>query len=218
MADNEYESHTVEQGEDLISIAEKYRASAEAIWNDGANASLREERKSPFVLYPGDVLAIPPMRPKRINIATDKLHTFRRKGLKEKLILHLLHNDKPRAGVNYLLKIEKRPMPGVTDATGKIEHWVKPTDRNGVLEILDPPPEGIPSPEIYEVLLGHLDPVENESGVRARLVNLGFLDDMNADETALKVAIEDFQHHWKLRMTGKADEKTRAKLIEIHES
>jgi hypothetical protein len=63
-----------------------------------------------------------------------------------------------------------------------------------------------------------MDPLEEITGVCKRLRNLGF--DCPTEETALtpqiREALAKFQRQEKLQPTGEADEKTRARLKELH--
>ena len=206
-------THTVDEGEDIVSIAQKYRTYADAIWKFPGNAKLREQRQNPFVLNPGDVLQIPGDDPKKVAVATDKKHTFRRKNVKETLIIFLERNGKPRAGLPYVLTVEDRRFKGSTGSDGKLEQAVLPTDRKGKLIVKTPDGD-----EEYPLELGFLDPVTEDSGLRARLYNLGYLLDEGADERGLEAAIERFQYKHQLKVTGQADNRTRLKLVEMHRS
>jgi N-acetylmuramoyl-L-alanine amidase len=240
MARDEYTQHTVEPGEDLVSIAVDYRMDADTIWNDPKNRDIRQKKaddwrqklgsiaESPYVLQPGDLLWIPPWQPKKVSIETDKKHTFRLKGVPEKFILYLKRNDDPRAGVEYTLEIKesKTTYSGKTDSTGKIEHWVQPKDRHAKLTLKPPPDPGSdsgpgsppPEPEVYEVLLGRLDPVSTPEGLRDRLFNLGFLSDREPADEDLESAIRTFQKHYGLKETGEANSETLEKLVAAHKS
>ena len=53
-------THVVAQGEYLSLIAARFGfRDPRVIWNHPDNAALRERRKNPNVLFPGDVLTIP---------------------------------------------------------------------------------------------------------------------------------------------------------------
>jgi peptidoglycan hydrolase-like protein with peptidoglycan-binding domain len=68
------------------------------------------------------------------------------------------------------------------------------------------------------VRIGHLDPHDEDSGWQARLVNLGYipgtLDDITDDH--FRWAVEEFQCDHHLKVTGKLDDATRAKLKDSH--
>lgn len=209
-----YRDHTVQQGEDVVSIAQHHRVRPEDIWDDPKNAALAKKRADPNVLHPGDVLAIPiPDEPKKADIATGKRHTFHRKGGPQKLILVFKEDDKPRAGVPYVLTVEKEPFEGKTNGEGRLEHEVPSTARRAHLKL-----GAGEAVEEYELFLGHLDPIDSDTGLRARLVNAGFLRDPHADELKLSAAIEAFQTHFGMKPTGRANAATRDKLVEIHGS
>ena len=72
--------YNVQQGECLISIAEDSGFLWESLWNLPDNAALKDKRKDPFALYPGDVVTIPDPRPREESLAIDNRHIFRRKG------------------------------------------------------------------------------------------------------------------------------------------
>ena len=52
--------------------------------------------------------------------------------------------------------------------------------------------------------------------MRARLRNLGYLRDTEADPELYKGALLRFQRRYSLDLTGEADDATRAKLLEAH--
>ncbi len=209
-----FHHHTVVQGEDVVSIAQHYRVRPEDIWDHAKNKELRQKRKDANVLYPGDVLVVPlPDEQKKADIATGKRHTFHRKGRLQKIIVVFKQDDEPRAGLPYVLTVGDLRFEGTTGGDGKIEHEVPSTARRGVLLLGTDE-----SADAYELRLGHLDPVDTPTGLRARLYNLGFLPALEADDPAIERAIEAFQEHAKLKVTGRANAATRAKLVEVHGS
>jgi len=236
--------HTVAEGEDILAIALKYRTSADKIWKDPKNQEIRQAKQdewrqrlgkideSPFVLEPGDTIWIPPFRPKKVSIATDKRHTFRRKGLISKLVLYFKRDERPRAGLKYTLTVEselkgQQKYSGATDSAGKIEQSIPVDVVKGRLLLEREPdlrkvPEGpfegmeLPKIEEYELFLGHLDPVTTDSGLRSRLVNLGFLESRTASDDDLAKAITQFQEYCDIRPSGKPTQQTLVKLLELH--
>src|ERR1043166_5851939 len=67
---------------------------------------------------------------------------------------------------------------------------------------------------------GHLDPSSETSGVLKRLRNLGFYDG-DVDDVAdpeLAGALVAFQRRYGLEISGIADDATRAKLQEVHDT
>jgi hypothetical protein len=159
--------HTVRQGDCLASIAFQHGFHPDTLWNHPDNAALKRLRGDPNVLLPGDVVSVPDTREKSYPCATTRSHRFRRRGVPEKLKLTVRREAKPRAGEGYVLVIDGAEQRGTTDAEGRIEHWIAPDARRGTLRF---EVDGAS----YELLLGHLDPIEELSGVQGRLKSLGF--------------------------------------------
>lgn len=205
--------HVIQQGECASSVAHQHGFVIETIWDDGANADLRAQRESPYVLLPGDVLVIPQKRQKTVTCETGRRHTFRRKGVPETLRVQLLCEGKPRPDLPWVLEVGSTRREGTTDAEGWIETWVPPDAKSGNLTL--------PEDESYEVQLGGLDPVDEESGARARLENLGLLPSGEAESEedrellfALALILFQAEADSGLEITGKIDEATIARLKE----
>ncbi|MBI3757313.1 MAG: peptidoglycan-binding protein [Deltaproteobacteria bacterium] len=214
--------HTVVQGEHLSSLAKKYGFSDyQTIWNDGQNAEVKKKRKNPNVLFPGDRLFIPDKHEKQEARNTEKLHRFvlQQPPLKLQLLVEDLY-EKPVAGAAYELELEgeSRPRTQNTGGDGKIEEAIPPTVERGVLVIKDPE---TPLNEIrLAVKIGHLDPVEEISGQKGRLNNLGYYAGPIAedeDELWFRSAVEEFQCDYQLTVDGICGPQTQAKLREVHD-
>lgn len=206
-------SYVVKQGDHLSSIAQQFGfADYRTIWNHADNSALRQKRKDPHTLYPGDTIQIPDKRQKNVNIATTAVHKFRLKDAP--LMLRLVVRDfdhQPLANTPCELEVEGTVYKLTSDGQGKIETKIPKTAQSGVLRI--------PELELeIPVKVGHLDPLDEEEGWRARLGNLGYhwepLD--GADEDAMRMAIEEFQCDHDVKVTGVLDDATRAKLKELH--
>lgn len=208
----------VEEGDSIASIAYKSGLFSDTIWNDPANAALKEAREDPEVLLPGDRVTVMEIRPKEVTCATGKRHVFRRKGVPVKVTLVLEDEDgEPFADKPYELTVGERTYTGSTDAQGKIDQPVAPDSKEGTLKVwLDEP--GYPSPMEYAVHLGKLYPIDDIAGVQQRLRNLGLYEGA-ADGAAgpeTEAAIRAFQKRNGLEETGKMDDATRGKLEEVH--
>jgi N-acetylmuramoyl-L-alanine amidase len=205
--------HTVEQGEHLSSIAAKYGfQKVSTIWEHPDNADLKSRRKNPHILLPGDKVTIPDKQKKVESRGTTRTHSFQLAGEKLKLKLALRDiNDKPRSGLKCTLIVENESKPVTSDGDGNITTEIPKTARSGKLVL--------PDLEI-PLLIGHLDPIEEQSGQVARLDNLGYEagDPANPDKEIFRSAVEEFQCDQKISVTGDCDAATQAKLKSVHGS
>ena len=212
--------YEVKQGDTLLSIAEAFGFRTwEGIWNDESNAKLRETRQDPQVLAPGDVVHIPEKKPKSVKVATLKKHTFSAKVLKSVFRTAVVDEaGKPLANKRYSLKVGEKTRSGTTDDKGLVELEVPPRPADGLLEVDLGDASG--KKLRFNLKVGHLDPIEKISGVKARLTNLGFhcgaVNDVADD--ALKTALRNFQIVHKLAVTGEADAETKRILLQRHRS
>ena len=215
-------NHTVKQGEHLSSIARHYGFSEyKVIWNDPKNAKLKERRKNPNVLYPGDQLYIRDKEEKQESGSTEQRHTFRIKN--SKLELRLVLEDqygKPIKNAQCELRVENEVLHLTSDGQGHINQRIPATLKNGFLIIRD---YETPLNEIViPIKIGHLDPVEEQSGQLSRLNNLGYfagpLANASQEENlALFLsAVEEFQCEHGLTVDGKCGPLTQAKLKQVH--
>lgn len=205
--------YTVQQGDHLSSIAAKFGfADFRTIWNHPNNATLKNQRKDPHVLLPGDTIHIPDRQEKTEKAPTTKVSRFVVQS--QKLTLRLVvkdFDDRPIADTACELEIDGVVYPLRTDGKGLLEKEIPRTAQGGTLRI----------PELdleIPVKIGHLDPLDEDTGWRARLINLGYhagpID--SRDPVSLRYAIEEFQCDQKLKVTGVMDAATRARLKQMH--
>jgi N-acetylmuramoyl-L-alanine amidase len=204
-------THTVKQGEHISAIAEQYRFfNYQTIWDHPNNAALKQKRKNPNVLFPGDELFIPDKQNKKISRDTGKTHKFKIKDqtVMLRLVLRDL-NSEPIRTMQCKLEVEGKVYQLVTNANGMIEQLIPKTAANGKLSF---------STFVIPLKIGHLDPPEEISGWRARLNNLGYNAGNSEDsaERIFKSAIEEFQIDYGLKVDGVCGPQTQAKLKEIH--
>lgn len=210
--------HNVAQGEYLSLIAAEYGFSDYmTIWDHPNNAQLKQQRKNPNVLLPGDSLFIPDKEQKQETGATSKRHTFTVK--QEKLNLRLVLEDvyeKPIANAQCELFIEEQSFQVTTDGQGKIEKEIPNRAQKGILVIKsDQTPF---QDDFFQVKIGDLDPIDCVSGQCARLNNLGYFAGASNDpnDPAFISAAEEFQCDHGLVVDGKIGPKTQARLKQVH--
>lgn len=71
-------THLVAPGECLASIAAAARTTPATLWDHPDNAELRTARKDPYVLAPGDKVAVPQPRAGAHTVEAGMRHVFRR--------------------------------------------------------------------------------------------------------------------------------------------
>ena len=216
------DTHTVEQGEYLASIAKDHGFSEwRTIYDHPQNADLRKKRPNPNILLPGDEIFIPDKQPKRESCATEKKHRFKVNVPKAWLKIVLKDSEgKPLANQPYTLTVATLTCKGTTDGAGSLHKKIPIGIQFGQLTLDD---LGL----AWTLKIGHLDPVHDLSedkdlikGVQARLNNLGFDcgDVDGVPNPAVKTAVRKFQATVLNRdhPDGELDADTRAALIREH--
>jgi hypothetical protein len=197
------------QGETIDSIAFQEGFDPDTVWNHPENTELRNKSKERSVLQPGDTVVIPDKRLKEEGGSVNQRHRFRRKGVPAEMKIRLLEWGEPRAGVDYTLVTDGKISQGKTGSDGMIRVRVPPDAKSARLII--------GGSEEYDLKIGHLNPVGDEAGARARLVNLNYLrEDQASDNEAFKNAVSVFQKSQRMKETGQLDRATEQKLIEVH--
>src|SRR6478752_10449956 len=241
-------NHELRSGECINTLAHDYKVPWEKIWNHPNNAELKQKRKDPNVLKAGDTIFIPDKEQKTVSVATGKAHKFVVKGSKTHLRLRIVidegpppepppappppsadrrnvsgedpdppkgkREDKPRPGIAYVLELGDRVIKGTTDGDGYVNCEIPANAQKGKL-VIQP---GTPHETEIELNLGHLDPIDEVSGVKQRLRNLCFdCGDDNDEETPdFAAAVRAFQTKHALTATGEVDDETRAELLKAH--
>jgi len=210
--------YTVKQGDYVAKIAKEngfvdYRT----IWDHAKNQQLKNKRKNPNVLFPGDELYIPDKGDREESAATDQRHKYKAKVSKNmlRLVLEDLYGN-PIANAKCDLQVEGKVVEVVSGADGKIEHEIPLTAQNAELVVKE---ENTALTNVkLSVQIGHLDPVEEESGQKARLSNLGYyLGRLDVDNPAkFRSAVEEFQCDHDLTVDGDCGPQTQAKLKQVY--
>ena len=194
-------TYTIQQGDCVTNLANQAGLLWTTVWNHPNNAALKQLRKDPNVLLPGDQLFIPDLDPKLIDKPTDQKHTFVKKGTPAKLKIRLLNQDQPRANLPYQLDIDGALLSGSTDGDGYISQPLPPGAQRGKLTV-----GSGTTRDVYEIQFGAVDPFDTDTGVRGRLLSLGFGGD------DIQEALKAFQQKEGLDVTGQADDATKSRL------
>jgi hypothetical protein len=208
--------HVVEQGEHLTSIAIRYGfRDYRTLWNDPENAALQQSRTNPNVLAPGDVVSIPDRTTKEHPGATAQRHRFvlRRPPLWLRVTLYRFDRA-PLADTPVELEVDGQVQTLQTDGTGLVEAAIRPDAARAVLRA-----DG----QEFELHVGHLDPIEQRSGLVARLRNLGYLPEAlegdaegDADPEDLRFGVTLFQRDYDMPIDGNDVEGVLARLADLH--
>jgi N-acetylmuramoyl-L-alanine amidase len=204
----EYE---VKQGDCISSIACEFGFLPDTIWNDPANSALKDKRKDPNILFPGDIVSIPDVRTKEQTGGVDQKHVFKKKGVPERLRIILRADDEPIANESYTLDIDGKLVSGKTNGDGLLDEPIPPNAKEVKLLLGEERTE-------YSLKLGTLNPVDETSGIQARLNNLGHDCGEEDDDCGEKTvsAIKSFQKSQNLEETGELDDATKKAIKDAH--
>lgn len=208
-------THTVKQGECLSSIARQYGFGVDTIWDHADNKALRDKRKSPNVLYVGDLLVIPDKGQKQMQVTSNQTHQFKVKAGPPELRMKLLAGGKPVNGAAYTVEVDGAEIDPKTE---------KKTDGEGLVAVKVSQTAAAANVSVakmgtvFQVKLGHLDPASEETGVLARLRQLGYhpWPGHDAGSSRYLVALWLFQNNKGLKTTSAADDATIDALKKAH--
>ena len=203
--------YVVSQGECIESIAFEHGLFWKSIWDHAQNSELKQKRKDPNALLPGDRVHVREKELKQESGATEARHRFKRKGIPAILKLVFLNDaGKPRANLPYRLDIDGQVFTGSTDGDGALKHGIPPNAQSGTLTLNNQ--------DEYLLDLRHLDPSSEATGIQARLRNLGYdPGDIDGDlGPRTKGALSEFQQDHDLDVTGEPNEQTLKKLEDVH--
>ena len=212
--------HTIQQGETLTRIAKRYKFSSwKDLYNHPDNAEFRALRDNPDIVFAGDSITIPDPEPQKASVKAGASYNFQLNSEKEKLILSIGADASIAVeGKKAILDIEGNKVETFITKDGNIEVEL-PEDgaKTGQFELyLD---DDIDEPShTFELEIGHLDPIEELSGIQARCNALGFdcgvVDGIMGSKT--REGIEDFQEAYELDVDGEPSEETITKLKNVY--
>ena len=202
------EPYTVEQGDCIASIAARFGFGADELWNAPENRSLKDLRKNPNVLAPGDVVRFPSPKDRKVSLPTGATHALKINVPTVRLRLKLMQNGAPLAQEPYELTVSESDVrEGITSDDGLLQETIPP-DVTSVACVLTATGRKL-------VLgVGALDPSSELSGIQARLRAIGAfggaIDGSLSD--GLTAALKAFQRAMGLDPSGQADDATTRAL------
>jgi N-acetylmuramoyl-L-alanine amidase len=211
-------TYVVQQGDCLASIASAYGFSNwRTIYDYPQNADFRALRPNPNVLFPGDTLVIPDKTPSPFETRTGQAFTFVLK--REATLLRLRFPD---AGASrYRLEVDGAPAQSASlEAGAVLAVEIPPGATRGSLVIwpsdFDSAEEAGDAAQEWTLKIGALDPPTENTGIQARLRNLGYdvgtIDGIIGPRTT--EAIKAFQSdHPPLKVDGICGPKTTEALV-----
>jgi hypothetical protein len=202
--------HTVVQGDTLLALASTNGLDSwEDIVNASENASIKDTLTDPGILKPGVSLFIPNKTMKQQPSAIDAKHPFNIKRPKAWLRIAIKNADGTAlANCKYELTAAGKTTSGTIAADGIIEQAVPIDTTSGSLKVWTTETTF----EQWELKIGWMDPISEDSGVQSRLANLGF--DFGDD---LAKAVMAFQARIGLTPTGTIDDALREKLASYYD-
>lgn len=207
--------HVIRQGEYLSLLATRHGFNADDVWSAPENAELRERRASPEVLAPGDILYLPDEPPPGARLHPRAQNSYSARVPRVPVCVQLHTSDGALADARCVVHACTPPLDVRTDSEGTLR-FEAPMNAHEVR--IDVPDEEL----TLRVLVGFLDPPNEDSGVLARLINLGFLSPVERhapeEQRAARVrqAVAAFQQRRGMEPTGELDEPTRDALRDEH--
>ena len=161
-------AYVAEQGECIYSIAAKTGHFWKTLWDHPRNRGLRDARKHPGVLLPGDRVFVPELEVKTVTLEAGKRHRIVIHGQTVLLRLRMRDADgEPIAKAKYRLEVAGEKRPITTDDDGYLEAPVPvQAEEARLVDLL--------TGESFTLHIGHMDPTGSTGAVRKRLANLGY--------------------------------------------
>ncbi len=224
-------THTIRQGQSIHTLAREHGVGADTIWQHPSNESLRELRKKPSVLHPGDEVFVPERTERWAQAPTGRLTRFELKRRPLPWSVRFLDRGEPRGAWTFRATVEGATHEGTLD-DGWIRLRVPANARSVEVELTPPESDEDDAADTHELFtehyrfaLHHLDPADTPSGARQRLralgTTLGPAPAATPGATApewdppLRAAIRHLQKRYGLSVSGEVDAATRAKLEEL---
>jgi hypothetical protein len=176
----------VQQGDCIYSIAARTGHLWQTLWSHPQNRELREARKDPGILLPGDRVFVPQIKVKSLMLESGKRYRIVIDGQLVRLRLRMCDGDgEPLARTEYRVSVGQRQQSLTTDDEGYLEAQVPVlAERARLVEVA--------TGESFALLLGHMDPTGSPGGVRKRMANLGYHD--GGEEGEMGAELDEIAH------------------------
>lgn len=209
-----WEPYIVKQGDHLAKIAFLRGCDPDAIWSNPKNDTLAKKRKTGAMLHPGDILFVPPDPggAKDVTKGTNNRYTATvpTVPIAVRLVLDPRGSRKASNQPFKVVGAGKKPVEGTTDDDGTARFEVPVLVREVVVHY---PKLGIEMP----VHIGSLDPIEEKSGQKQRLQNLGYLPvGREISDAELASGLARFQRAQGIPVDGRAGPDTLDALARAH--
>ncbi len=209
--------YVIKQGDYLTRIPHRLGFVADEVWNDPKNADLKALRSDPDTRKSGDSAFVPDVPKKKNPFTKETSNDYVAKVPKLPVSLALDHNGEPIADEKYIVRGLDEELEGTTSAEGKVEFEVDVHVKEVVVELVD-------KKQKYRMLLGNLDPIDEPSGARQRLMQLGIYSATLEGEDQyvahnpkqLAAALGAFQKKNDLELTKELDEATISALRDAY--
>jgi N-acetylmuramoyl-L-alanine amidase len=211
--------YVIKQGDHLLKLAHLMGFDADKVWNDGANAELKDARQDPTMLQAGDILMVPDEPKKQLDLKHEEKNEYVAKVPKVAVSVAVADDEEPLAGEAYVVEGLGDEEERTTDADGMVTFEAPVNIREVTVRFVN-------VDLAFRVGVGELDPVDTDAGVRMRLTQLGFYGPTLAgedqyverDDSQLAAAIAAFQGSKGLAVTGEMDDATKDALLDAHGS
>lgn len=211
--------YVIRQGDYLTKLAHTMGFEADSIWEHPKNEQLRQKRPNKNLLHPGDILWVPDAAEHRrlvIHEGTTNRYVARVPGVY--IAVKLQVGGEPLAKEPFRIMGLGEPIEGETDEKGYVRAGVPVHVRE--IEVYLPERD-----RTLRLRVGDLDPVDTVSGIKKRLMHLGYyqptrvgVENEGVDGEALVSALKSFQSDKGLAPSGKVDEDTSKALTGDHGS
>jgi hypothetical protein len=187
----------------------------EDIWDHPSNAALRKQRPNQEILAPGDVLFVPVVKPKWLPVAVGETNAFVATVPTVTVDLRLTQDDgdgnNALAGMTYVIHgLPSGDVDGTFGSDASISLQVPVNVREVTLFVSE-------LQATYPIVLGRIDPVDTDSGLRQRLAHLGYIDD-STGSFPVDDAVCAFQRDRQIDTSGTVDAATAQALTDAHGS